>query len=106
MGRDEAIAALQDIPDGEEILIVRGSHPAAPETLREYARRILHMERIAYYSNPRQQRDARAEADRVFAMADRMEQQQGERNLNERIALWDRTVANDAAMKAVQESES
>lgn len=79
-------SALADVPDDELIFVLRGSNPAAPEALREYARRVLYVERMAQTRVPdnsskadvrrivaERQQQARADADAAFAMADRME---------------------------------
>jgi hypothetical protein len=76
MNKDEAIKVIQDLPDDEELFIVRGSHPAAPETLREFARRELHRSRLDEAGTPSLQRQARLVADEVFSIADRMEHRQ------------------------------
>jgi hypothetical protein len=70
--RAAAIAALSSIPEDEPIFIIRGSDPAAPETLREHARRTLHIARRTI-GTLSAQKDARAFADKAFALADRME---------------------------------
>jgi hypothetical protein len=84
MTKADAIAALAEIPDDELVFVVRGSHPAAPETVREFGRRVLHAARWgARAGTPelieqsrRAASEARVLADRAFAMADLMEQQQ------------------------------
>lgn len=80
MTKAEAIKLLQSIPDGELLFIVRGSHPAAPEAVREFARRVLHTARFsgkvmqAGKDITAQLRDeARQIADDTFAVAERME---------------------------------
>lgn len=82
MTKDEVAKLLADIPDYELLFVVRGTHPAAPETLREYARRVLHYQRISGYPETiegaeiaaKAQAQARAEANDAFTMADMMEQ--------------------------------
>lgn len=75
-------SSLADVPDDELVFVVRGSHPAAPETLREYGRRVLHYERLKQYPLSDEGAQlakagavrARSDADAAFNMADRMEQ--------------------------------
>jgi hypothetical protein len=99
-------AQLADIPEDEPVLIVRGSHPAAPETVREFARRVLHHERWAGRASTEEtQRDARQLADRAFALADQMEAYQGEQRqarLREE-AERARQEADDARRKMLAE---
>lgn len=74
MTKREALeSALADVPDDELIFVVRGSHPAAPETLRTFAQRVLALETIAMKQTPESKAAARKLANDVFAMADRME---------------------------------
>lgn len=67
-------SALADVPDDEQLFIVRGSHPAAAETLREFARRTLHYElHRGKSSTAETQAEARRAADDAFTMADLMD---------------------------------
>lgn len=86
MTKRELLEAIATWPDDELFFVVRGSNPAAPETLREYARRVLHVERMSQTRVPdnstkeegkrifsERMQKARADADAACAMADRME---------------------------------
>lgn len=81
MNKDLLVQTLADVPDDELVFIVRGSNPAAPETLREFARRTLHYQKLRQYSldeagaeqAKKEAGEARVTADEAFAMADRME---------------------------------
>lgn len=86
MTKTELLNAIASWPDDELFFVIRGSNPAAPEALREYARRVLYVERMSQVSVPSgstkeavrriaadRKETARLDADAAFALADRME---------------------------------
>lgn len=77
MNKTEITKLFEDVADEELLFLVRGSSPAAPETLREYGRRVLHYARLLHAINSTAQKAARTEANEAFALADAMEAAQG-----------------------------
>jgi hypothetical protein len=87
--------ALEGIPDDELVFVVRGSHPAAPETLRTFAQQVLKIERYSRLSSEESRAEARRIADETFALADRMEQHQVHERVREEERLAGLTANTD-----------
>lgn len=65
--------ALADVPDDEPLLVLRGSNPAVPEAVRNYAQNVLAIERRSGRSTDATRAEARKQADAAFALADEMQ---------------------------------
>lgn len=118
MTKEELLADIQTWPDGELFFVLRGSNLATPEAIREYARRVLHINRMSGLSVPsgttktqgaklQRERDdeARKNADAAFQLADRMQQLAPEWIAEAETLVGLRADAKNAELEKKREEE-
>lgn len=119
MTKAELLEQIATWPDDELFFVIRGSNPAAPETLREYGRRVLHVERMSQVSVPSgstkeavrritadRKQTARTDADAAFALADRMDALAPDWLVAAETAAGLRADTKNAELEAARDAEA